>query len=356
MRILIIANSRYKGGLSGGDAIYESFKKYWPASITVWDMQKIDYKPFAVCYLHRIILGCFIALIDPNRWDIVYSASDFLPDSLPAFILKMRRNKWIAGFYLKAFRENKFHYFTQKVVRKLIDKFADMVIVTNPTMLDIFKDKKQTWINGGIDLELAGISTQPIVYEAVFCGRIHPSKGIDELIEFWNKVRKIKPNAQLALIGDGDLGVEYIKHKLFCEYGINKYNGINLLGYMGDQRFDVYKMSRYVLYPTPKKYDHFSMAPIEAMACGCQLVANKLDTFEWFKKNMNLPYITFEEYLDGYKLDNGPIRSFEWARHFDYKKESLRVFNEIKKEMYEDFDNWIEGYGGNSSMQIFKPT
>ena len=36
--------------------------------------------------------------------NIIYSGSDFWPDAIPAFFMKMRfkRTKWVAGFYLFA--------------------------------------------------------------------------------------------------------------------------------------------------------------------------------------------------------------------------------------------------------------
>lgn len=331
LRILIIANAKFKGGSSGGDKIFESFVKYWPCSFRVWSMQNIDYKPFFVCYLHRCLLSWFLALIEPVKYDFVYSASDFLPDSIAGAIFKSKGCKWIAGFYLKAFRDNPIHYYTQKVVRKLIDKFSDMVIVTNPTMYDIFPNKKKTWINGGIDVKLAGLSDHPKIYDAVFCGRIHPSKGIDELLEIWELVREKKPDARLALIGDGDLGVDYIKQKLFAKHGLKNYNGIDLLGYMGNERYEVYKRSKVVLYPTPLKYDHFSMAPVEAMACGCPLVCfnNKVNLSmeicgAYYAKDIN-------DFVYGISImpKNNNL-SLGWASQFDYEKQAMRVYNEVK--------------------------
>ncbi len=337
MKILIIANSRFKGGLSGGDAIYESFKKYWPCSIVVRESQEIEYKPFVLCYVHRIFRGILQAMFDRNKYDLVYSASDFLPDSLPALVYHFQGFRWVAGFYLKAFKENKIHYYSQKLVKWLIDKFADMVIVTNPTMYDIFPNKKKTWINGGIDLSLAGLSNQPKVYDAVFCGRIHPSKGIDELIEIWDLVRRKKPDARLAVIGDGDLGKNYIKQQLFRRYGYANYNGMDLLGYMGNERFDIYKKSKVVLYPTPLKYDHFSMAPVEAMACGCPLVCfstpviRSLEIQGYYAKDIKqfVDYLlVLLEHPEIIKED-GKF-AYKWAQQYDYKKQSLRVYEEVK--------------------------
>lgn len=335
MRVLIIAHSRYKGGLSGSDAIYESFKKYWPCKVDVWDSLGYDFNPFFICYLWRICLSCIMATFERNRYDLVYTASDFLPDSLAGFIFKLRGHRWVAGYYLNAFKENKLHYYSQKFVKWLIRKYADMVIVTNPTMYHIFHSKKKTWINGGIELSLADFSYSFKTYDAVFCGRIHPSKGIDELLQAWDLIREKLPKARLALIGDGDLGVNYIKHKLFAKHGRNNYNGIDLLGYMGDERYDIYKQSKVVLYPTPAKYDHFSMAPVEAMACGCPIIHFDLNTFRQMEVPTPGGAQTIEEFashavfLIETNLPN--IRHFvkDWAIQFDYKQQSLRVYREL---------------------------
>lgn len=334
---MIIANSRFEGGLSGGDAIYESFKKYCPCEVVVHEMRGVDYLPFFTCYIQRIIMGCVTALLDSKKYEFVYSASDFLPDSIPAAIYKIKGTKWVAGFYLKAFRDNPLHYYSQKMVKVLINWLADMVIVTNPTMYDVFPKKVKTWINGGIDLSLAGLSDEPKIYDAVFCGRIHPSKGIDELAQIWKLVREQKPNATLAVIGDGDLGVDYLKGL------IGKNMGVTYFGYMGDERFKVYKQSRVVLYPTPLKYDHFSMAPIEAMACGCPCFSFKTPVISSMagKGWVDLPT---KESIAYYIVNSGNKEHFErhkllsrWAEEtaneFDYQKQSLRVYKEVHENL-----------------------
>ncbi len=335
MKVLIIANSRYKGGLSGGDAIYESFKKYWPCQFTTWTLEGVDFKPFALCYIWRIWLSCLRSLFERESFDIVYSASDFLPDSLSACLYKITRPKvkWVAGFYLKAFKENPIHYYTQKIVKALIDRFADMVIVTNPTMYYIFPDKKKTWINGGIDLKLAGLSDKPKIYDAVFCGRIHPSKGIDELIHIWKLVREKKPDARLALIGDGDLGTWYIRKKLWPKTADQM--GVDLLGYMGNERFDIYKQSKVVLYPTPLKYDHFSMAPVEAMACGCEMICFD-NPVNRCMGGLNITMAVDNEMFARFILRYEPwkeVWAYKYANKFDYEIQSLRVYNDVRKEL-----------------------
>jgi len=363
MRILILANSRYKGGASGGDKIYESFVKYWAIKCDVKTLEHLDYKPFTLCYIHRILEGIRCALFDNNKYEFVYSSSDFLPDVIPALIYKMKGNRWVAGFFLNAFKENKIHYFTQKFVKSAINKWADVVILTNPTMYNIFKKKNKTWINGGIDTDLAYVKNSNKKYDAVFCGRIHPTKGISILIKIWHYVRHVRPDAKLAIIGDGDLGIEYVNKLIRRMFGFND-SGITLLGYMGDERYDIYRQSKIVLYPTPMKYDHFSMAPVEAMACGCPLVAFKTLTTMFYHDHLDMEKcyladneITFAEaivtLIDGdWKLN--VLETAEWAKQFDYKHQSLDVLDNIREILVdENIDNGTPGNGGDGTVKCF---
>jgi glycosyltransferase involved in cell wall biosynthesis len=360
-KVLIIANSRYRGGLSGSDAIYENFITHWDCSVRLWQI-KDEFNPFVLCYVYRIIIGCLIALLEPQRYDFIYSASDFLMDSLPAFIMKLKGNKWVAGFFLEAFKENKIHYFTQKIISKIIIKHADMVVVTNPTMYHLFPKKKTTWINGGIDLSLAGLNNEKKEFDAVFCGRFHKSKGIDELIGIWRIVKAFIPEAKLAMIGDGDLGIDYVRRKI----GIDNL-GITLFGYMGKERFNIYKKSKVVLYPTPFKYDHFSMAPVEAMACGCPMIAYNLPVMEYYENHYNLKGCclvddetrkNFANAIIWYikeRWKDKVLEAYDFAKKFDYKEQSVRVFNDIRKELFdEDISYWKKGNGGDPVSQTTK--
>jgi glycosyltransferase involved in cell wall biosynthesis len=327
LNVLIIANAHRKGGLSGSDAIYQKFAELWPAQVDVWHMKEIDFKPFTICYLWRIVFGCWRALWCSKKYDVVYSASDFLMDSLPAFILKLRGMKWIAGFFMDA-QEMKWQYrYSQMFVKWLIKRYADMVIVTNPTMYYLFSDKRKTWINGGIDLSLTH-GTREKKYDAVFCGRIHSSKGVYRLLDIWNEVRVYKPDAQIAIIGDGDLGKEI--------FGLC--SGIDLLGYMGDDRFEIYKQSRIVLYPAI--VDHFSMAPVEAMACGCVFFGSNIPTVRFFVDEYDMPtglisnesdrIAKFIVTVDDYLIDCWSVYSRVWAQQFSWDKQVNRVWEDIK--------------------------
>ena len=289
----------------------------------------MEFSPFTICYINRVLVGCCQAIFCGRKYDFVYSASDFWPDSLPAFIMKLKGNKWVAGFYLYAPRAwRSFFYFeTQSLARWLINKYADIVCITNSSMDWGFPNKRIIEVNGGVDLSLAGYDKWPKIYDAVFCGRLHYTKGIDELIQIWDLVVKQKPAAKLAVIGAGDT-----EEKKVRDWIQDKPN-VSFFGYMGDERFDIYKQSRFVLYPTPVKYNHFSMAPVEAMACGCPMIAFDLPVMEYIKpkgwyaaKNIEdfAYFITHNKYYDIMQKD-----AIKWAQTWDWKIVTARVYKEI---------------------------
>lgn len=265
--ILIIANARIRGGLSGGDNIYLHLAEA-SGEHEILDMMDTDFKPFLFCYVWKVLKSVFKALWCVQRYDWVYSASDFWMDSLPAFILKLKGNRWVAGFYMFAPKKNLIYYYSQKPIKWLIDKYADVVCVTHESLLK-FK-KPSVVVRGGVDLQDAFIDDSKKIYDAVFVGRFHHTKGISNLMEIWDLVLKSMPQARLAIIGDGD--DEAIRLKAWAKYRPS----VKILGYMDKERFDIYRQSKMVLYTTPLEYSHFSMAPIEAMACGCPLVSYKL--------------------------------------------------------------------------------
>ncbi len=98
-------------------------------------------------------------------------------------------------------------------------------------------------------------------YDACFIGRFHYQKGVLLLIDIWKKVCEKKPEAKLAMIGNGPLEEEArIKIKAL---GLER--NIELLGFMdGEKKFEVFKQSKVMVHPAT--YDSGGMAAAEGMA------------------------------------------------------------------------------------------
>src|SRR3989344_8069559 len=116
----IFANAALGKGLSGGDRIFIEFAKRLSkkhhVTIYVWEegyqickkqglleVKNIEFDVmnvnfwckfgFLICYFARIIGGCYKSLfmtLENSNSTVIYSASEFWMDSLPAFILKLR--------------------------------------------------------------------------------------------------------------------------------------------------------------------------------------------------------------------------------------------------------------------------
>ena len=122
----------------------------------------------------------------------------------------------------------------------------------------------------------AKLSKLPKKYDAVFQGRFHPQKGVVELVEIWKKVVEKKPNAKLAMIGDGPL-MQDVRDKI-QDLGLQK--NIKLFGYLfdGPEKYEIFSRSKLVVHPA--FYDSGGMASAEAMAFGIPVVGFDLKAYE----------------------------------------------------------------------------
>ena len=244
--------------------------------------------------------------------DIVYSVSDFYPDFYPAYLLKRRNPKiiWIAGYYLfapapwakvtpyKGFQRLRglVYWLMQRPSYYLVNKYADKVFVTSEPDVKHFVNAKRSRdqiivVQGGVDVTASeeylkqgagngGLETgnskletgdrllssdlrspPSKKYDACFIGRLHYQKGVLLLIDIWKKVCEKKPEAKLAMIGNGPLEAE-AREKIKA-LGLER--NIELLGFMdGEKKFDVFKQSKIMVHPAT--YDSGGMAAAEGMA------------------------------------------------------------------------------------------
>lgn len=313
--ILIIANWAQGRAFSGGDRIFIEFARRWKdkpgIAVTLllseegWqfcqkknllDVSHVIWSParwtgcgMPVNFVLRTAYGLWRAATMqlPEGETCVYSASDFWPDALPAWLLRLRSRKvlWTAGFYLFAPRpwsaqspyrgraafKGWFYWLTQGVTFFLVKRFADKIF----TIVELDRERfiragvapqRIAIVRGGVDIALSESVPEPPskTYDAVFIGRFHPQKGGLELVDIWHDVVKAKPRARLCMIGD-DGPLKVAIEKRIATLGLDDNIHIEiLLGDVGKIR--LYKASRVVVHPAV--YDVGGMAACEAMVCG----------------------------------------------------------------------------------------
>ena len=383
--IVIIADSQIKGGsLSGGDRIfiecakrwaekgydiqiitceegYEMCRRYALGNVSYLTVSPRYRLPIYLLYILRMIKGSLLTwrMAPHLRNVVVYSSSDFWPDSIPALVCRMRnkRVRWIAGFYL--FMANPFgrespykglsmlkgllYYFSQLPVYLLVRKFADMIWVTSEPDRERFIDSrlspsKVIAVRGGVDVETPSSIPEPKEkrFDAVFVGRFHPQKGVLELIDIWNHVVKRKKDARLAIIGVGDLERE-IKEKIRV-YGLK--GNIVLFGFKdGVEKLRIFKDSKVVVHPAI--YDSGGMASCEAMACGLPGVSFDLPALRTYypKGMLKTPCYDLKAFaenilwlLNDENLCRRTARdALDWAKEWDWNKKSEELLETIKR-------------------------
>ncbi len=382
-------------GISGGDRIWVELARRWskqfPVQIHTWkegremaarqnllennDLQFKLYElgpfcdfGFAVCYISRIIKGIQLGLTLKlqNKSNIyLYNASEFWMDALPSILLKMRypNVKWIATWYqtapnpFKGFSEKErsgekyrvralAYWLIQLPIKPLIKKFADKVIVNNEDEKRQFPEHTK---NGnsiamigavpldGIQIYALRFKNREKKYDAVFQGRFHPQKGVVELIDIWKHVVEKKPNAKLAMIGDGPL-MESVSSKI---QSAHLQKNVDLFGFVfdGPRKYGIFASSKIVVHPA--FYDSGGMATAEAMAFGIPAVGFNLKAYESYYprgmikvKNENEFANAILRLLKDDKLRKTLGREAEELikKNYSWNSRAAEILQEIRKE------------------------
>lgn len=379
MKILIIAAAAHGSGISGSDRIFIEFAKRWlkkaevavlvgeegyemcqrnglskkEVSFIVLDTKLASRLGFFVDYFARIFRSILFAInYKVSRSDglLVYSASEFWMDSLPAFVLKTRLKKvrWSAAWYqtapspIQGFSSGRYrfkaflYWFVQLPVKPLIENFSDFVLVNNREEKKQFpkhtKNGKSVVVQGAVDLKKIDywkkkFAKEEKIYDAVFQGRFHPQKGVEELVDIWQDVVKKKPDAYLAMIGDGPLRKNVELRIKDCRLEKN----IKLFGYLfdGPEKYRIFSQSEVVLHPA--FFDSGGMASGEAMAFGIPCVGFDLPSYKhYYPKGM-------------VKVKKGDLKSFSGAilRLLNSSKLRKRIGREALKNIQENW-SWDE--------------
>ncbi len=294
----------YTQGKSGGDiAFIEIFKRiknrnlfvitsYLGKKLCIDSKLKANFilttkerkfKNIFAIYIQRVLKALFLRIKICSR-DILYATSDALPDTFPIFILKLRnkRVKWVQKIFHLIPAERSISHYSQAISLFLIKRFADLIIVDNNLLKEELErngfQKNKLFINHlGVDLHfLSKIKPAKEKYDAVFMARLHPSKGIFDLVEIWEKVVTKLPHAKLAVIGKGD---ESTLIKLKKKVRLAKLqNNIVLLGYLEDKKaFSIIKSGRLFIFPSQE--EGFGLVLAEALACGIPVIAYDLPIY-----------------------------------------------------------------------------
>jgi glycosyltransferase involved in cell wall biosynthesis len=249
----------------------------------------------------NVFLTYFIRIVNALRLrvtlisgDILYASSDFLPDVLPASVIKHKNEKlvWVQEIYHLipspsrregSFVTNLVSFIAQRISLSLIRRNADIIFVLNnmirTQLVTLGFSENRLFVTGaGINLVKIGeIREAPgPIYDACFLGRLHVAKGIFDLIEIWRLVTLKKSDAKLAIIYTGPKDLELDMLKKIKEANLD--SNVFMLPLTGNDALSVVKSSKVFVFPSHE--EGWGIAIAEAMACGLPVLAYDLPVYK----------------------------------------------------------------------------
>ena len=314
-------------------------------------------------YLWRILTCPFARY--PRGVDAVYAPSDFLFDLLPALLCRWRNPgaRLVVCVFLIApnpFKgyENVFGGgFKRPSIRGVLYYLAQWASVqlakwSGATMLVLNSLDKDSLVAMGGDPKRVHVVTMGVdgsffdgvsaldetpVYDGVFLGRLHPQKGLFDLVRIWRRVCDARPGSRLGVIGGGS-GWWFAKLKQEIEAaGLS--GVVDLLGFrQGEEKVRLLKSAGCFLMPS--HYESFGQVAVEAMAAGLPVVAYDLPIYrEIFPTGMvKTPLEDIEAFAretlavldDPARRDAAVAASRERAAAFDWQAIAEREMEIVK--------------------------
>ena len=222
---------------------------------------------------------------------IVLSSSPFLPDVIAGLVGRLSGGVWLQSWQLvlpSPFARgtcerlrSALSYWSQGICLRLARRYAEKLIV--PTRLMAAEARRRGF--RGAQICVAGYAVDHAEmssalpsdgrrekYDAIFLGRFHAQKGLSDLLDTWKLVQRAKPEASLAIIGDGD-GREAVAFKARLQQFPK--GTVHRLGVLtGREKYEAMARARIFLFPS--HHESWGHVVIEAMAVGLPVVGYDL--------------------------------------------------------------------------------
>ena len=244
-------------------------------------------------YLRRFT-GSFKPLRDIRPDDLVYAATDYWFDALPALLSPARRKLMILGMTCPTLgqvltagrpdvpgaRAAALYYWLSQNLSLALFRRARLkrLFYVHPDMLPGlrargYRDEELAFISNGIDTAaITRVPEQAKTYDVVWVGRAHRQKGLDDLVECLAHLRQAIPGFRAVCLGRVR---EAILPGLQARGAAD---GVEFPGFVSDEeKFRLMKASR--LFLMPSRYESWGIVIGEAIACGLPVLAYDLEAY-----------------------------------------------------------------------------
>lgn len=324
----------------------------------------IDYFPtitnIFIIYMFRTFQACLYTIFKNISADIIYCASDFFHDFIPSLLYKLTHinSHLIVCMFLLApspgrtyetmYEPSKtlfslklfLYYLSQRITIFLSNIFSDGIFVLNEldrsTLLTYGVSRHKIFVvSMGVNIkQFAPRIHQKKSIEACYIGRLHPQKGVKDLVPIWKKVTEKLAHAKLVIISGGSQeDQQYLRDQIVNS---EMQNNIQYVGYKdGIEKVRILHKCKLLLVPS--YYESFGQVVLEGLSSGLIVISYQIPVFQSLFKNVitMVQYKSIEQFsakivaqLNSYKKNNYStfLRAFDWE---EVCKKELDIFTTI---------------------------
>ena len=240
----------------------------------------------------RILIPLIISVVraaSKVKYDFIYLHNQDMEDLLTGFVLKLLSRKKVVLIYhmfderdketvWEGFRRRFKQHFNplsliyslaMDSIRNVAIKRTNLIIAVSRAVKDdlaIYRHEFSVPVTGnGVDTEKFRPHRVKKIYDSVFLGRLHPQKGVDNLLKAWKIVVSRFPKAQLAIIGWENPPHPHEYQEL--SRSLNLEGNVEFKGFVKDDEIaPLVSASKLFVFPT--RYDGFANTVTESLACG----------------------------------------------------------------------------------------
>lgn len=233
-------------------------------------------------------------LKEVGEQSIAVAISDFWWDTFPLILCKTRRKILYLGMTAPSLRQVIFrtradvppsrfgslHFWLSQQLSLRFFRFCrgGFVIYGHPEIKEYllrfgYPESQLVYVGNGIDVSAAqSVPDQPKQFDVAWTGRVHPQKGIDDLLATLKWLKEKVPDFRAVIIGKSKDALEKPVRELGLESNVT-FSGL----VSEEEKFRLLKASRVFLMPS--HYESWGLVVGEAVAAGIAVVAYKLQCY-----------------------------------------------------------------------------